>query len=265
MTERTGIPHHVVEEDKDGNVTHTFIQNVDTLSSLFELATGRVGFTWLPRWFTRMIFYLAFATQVAMVWVIVLAKSLISNPVLSGTKQEVDFECRVDTFHSYHYSAVVFLTFFASLTAGDTMSCFWAVWAVSKHSKRLDEWAWAVVGLQLAMSMVLAAGVGLILASGNTVDNVIKNSLSIFVLMQIDDALLAMLNAFSEPRADIPFYVIQRWKRGVLDDGTGSADPKVIGWKQVMTTRVFAASWIGPFLAGLVTWLVKLHVEDWDC
>lgn len=104
------------------------------------------------------------------------------------------------------------------------------------------------------MTLVLSVGVGLILGSGKTVDNVVKNSLSIFVVLQLDDSVMAMLNSIGSVKGEHN-QTIRYFKKVCLDVDK----PKEGGKGEQGCTVIFILfAWFGPFICSFSGWLSAL-------
>lgn len=229
------------------------VKSVLKLDSLAELAFGgshAAGIVGLPKLLTAIIFWVVFVIQIVSVWIIVFSKSLLCNP-LDGSGLEVDFKPGIDNPFAYGFMSFMTIILFSSLLTADTMLFFWAM---DSNSDEVDLCIFvALLLVHFLMSVVLCIGVGFIMAAGHTVDNVIKNGLAVFVVMQFDDAVLAMLNAYGDIKGH-PNWTIQHFKKKRLEQDD----------QRALMRCLFFTSFICYFIVSVTTWGARLSI-DFDC
>lgn len=213
------------------------------------------------KWPSIVLFWVVYVLQGTSIGLLFPARSLYENPKadVNGTIVEVKHED--DNLGVYGMMSLFFIIFFASLVSRDFLDVAYSLLLEKDpgfHKKN---------GLGVLASCVLCCGmmvmVGKIMASTKTVANVMGNSLSIYVILQVDDALKDFINASGLPLWSKGERIAQKLERMREGDEKlrvwytqGGQIATVSDLRQLGNLRIFAVAISFGF--GLLSWIFHL-------
>lgn len=114
----------------------------------------------------------------------------------------------------------------------------------------------------VCVAIMVGAGTGLVMASGMDMDHVIANGVLVFVILQIDDSVKDMLNAYGLVQAnDYKWPRVSNLKSFVfLSDHPD--DSFVLACTPFFWQCTMLAFYLLPFLTGMVAWVWKLQGSE---
>lgn len=263
-------------EDKNSLTTCNRVLELIDLSSypvplehLAEVGFGGDGVVGgvkgIPRWLSRLTFWIVVLFQFVLICCLLASNSLTTDQTAKvdvdgdgviDQEWEVNHDCEVDTIHTYHFVGLCFLLYFCALITSDALTFVWAFYAAQDDYKvdpcaEGNFWTLFAIVAQFVLVLLFGIAIGMIMAAGRDIENIIGNGIAIFVILQMDDAVKDMFNAYGCVVKDEERRIYHcKWRIQLGDD-----DAQVNRWtfKALMTTL-----FILPMLSGLIAWGVAL-------
>lgn len=103
------------------------------------------------------------------------------------------------------------------------------------------------------------------MAAGNNVDNVVKNALSVYVILQIDDAVKMAFNSLScvKTKDQDKMFLLKYYKMMYVDPNRGKVGERQS--RRWWYKGLFGIFFVCPTFVCLITWIIAHNSKEFDC